>query len=175
MGYNSGNSYTPYQNYLCHFGIKRRSGRYPYGSGERPFQGEPRGFLRRRSKKELKRVREREELAKRLQEDREKEVRRTFDNPSDKLNTLRDTSATELLMYRDELSVKELDEAIRRIKMTRELRDISRREADEGWEAVNSVMRKIGYVNTWAKTGKDTFTVVESIIDALDKAGRKSK
>lgn len=25
---------------LFHFGIKRRSGRYPYGSGERPYQGD---------------------------------------------------------------------------------------------------------------------------------------
>lgn len=27
-------------NELYHFGIKRRSGRYPYGSGDRPFQSE---------------------------------------------------------------------------------------------------------------------------------------
>lgn len=26
---------------LYHYGVKRRSGRYPYGSGERPFQGDP--------------------------------------------------------------------------------------------------------------------------------------
>lgn len=29
-----------YHDDLLHFGIKRRSGRYPYGSGERPFQSE---------------------------------------------------------------------------------------------------------------------------------------
>lgn len=28
------------ENYLAHYGIKRRSGRYPYGSGVRPFQSE---------------------------------------------------------------------------------------------------------------------------------------
>lgn len=28
-----------YSNELYHYGIKRRSGRYPYGSGDRPFQG----------------------------------------------------------------------------------------------------------------------------------------
>lgn len=27
-----------YYNEIYHYGIKRRSGRYPYGSGERPFQ-----------------------------------------------------------------------------------------------------------------------------------------
>ena len=32
-------SYNPYYaNYLAHFGIKRKSGRYPYGSGDRPHQ-----------------------------------------------------------------------------------------------------------------------------------------
>lgn len=25
-------------NVLYHFGVKRKSGRYPYGSGDRPFQ-----------------------------------------------------------------------------------------------------------------------------------------
>lgn len=30
--------------YLCHYGIKRRSGRYPYGSGERPHQSEERQY-----------------------------------------------------------------------------------------------------------------------------------
>jgi len=31
---------------LMHYGIPRRSGRYPYGSGERPFQGEDKEAIR---------------------------------------------------------------------------------------------------------------------------------
>lgn len=31
---------------LYHYGVKRRSGRYPYGSGERPFQGETKKEIR---------------------------------------------------------------------------------------------------------------------------------
>lgn len=31
---------APKSDDLMHYGIKRRSGRYPYGSGERPYQGE---------------------------------------------------------------------------------------------------------------------------------------
>lgn len=34
-------------NELYHFGIKRRSGRYPYGSGERPYQGEKTNVVRK--------------------------------------------------------------------------------------------------------------------------------
>lgn len=39
-------SYNPYidnyENYLAHYGIKRKSGRYPFGSGKRPHQHEGR-------------------------------------------------------------------------------------------------------------------------------------
>lgn len=31
-------AYSPRSNEIYHYGIKRRSGRYPYGSGTRPFQ-----------------------------------------------------------------------------------------------------------------------------------------
>lgn len=34
------------QNELTHFGIKRRSGRYPYGSGERPYQDQEKSKTR---------------------------------------------------------------------------------------------------------------------------------
>lgn len=33
---------------LYHYGVKQRSGRYPYGSGERPFQGDPKKAVKRR-------------------------------------------------------------------------------------------------------------------------------
>lgn len=37
-----GGVYTDYYitSELCHYGVKRKSGRYPWGSGERPFQGD---------------------------------------------------------------------------------------------------------------------------------------
>lgn len=41
-------------NEIYHFGIKRRSGRYPYGSGERPYQDRESG--KKTSKYEVKEV-----------------------------------------------------------------------------------------------------------------------
>lgn len=35
------------EDYLAHEGVKRRSGRYPWGSGERPYQGESASFQSR--------------------------------------------------------------------------------------------------------------------------------
>lgn len=39
---------------LYHYGIKRRSGRYPYGSGERPYQSTRGNHAPRKSFEELK-------------------------------------------------------------------------------------------------------------------------
>lgn len=182
MGYDSGNSYTPYYRYLAHSGKGhddnppgRGSGRYPYGSGKRPFQRGGGLFGRRKRKKELKRQQQKEEIARKLREQREKELKKNFENEAAKIATLTDTTATELLMYRDNLTNKELRDSLDRIKMTRELRDISRKEENEGWEAVNSAMRKLGYVNDWARTGKNTYQIVEDIIDTLDKTSKKMR
>ena len=35
--------------HLAHFGIKRKSGRYPWGSGERPYQGDSSSFSKKSS------------------------------------------------------------------------------------------------------------------------------
>lgn len=42
---------TPRSDDLVHFGIKRRSGRYPYGSGERPYQDLEAAKAERREKR----------------------------------------------------------------------------------------------------------------------------
>lgn len=44
---------------LYHYGVKRRSGRYPYGSGDRPFQSNKAERLRIRKEKNVQAGRER--------------------------------------------------------------------------------------------------------------------
>lgn len=39
---------------IYHYGIKRRSGRYPYGSGDRPYQGEDVRYIRDQINRERK-------------------------------------------------------------------------------------------------------------------------
>lgn len=160
-----------YREDLLHFGIKRRSGRYPWGSGERPFQGEPKK-MNRKQKKQLQRE---EEIEARVKEKRESSYKRTFENPAEKVQLLTDSTATELLKYRDEISNKELRDALDRIKMIRELQDISRKEINEGWVAVNDVMKKVGLVNNWVKTGSDSYSTVRNIMSILDADAQRIK
>lgn len=140
MGYDSGNSYTPYQNYLAHYGIKRRSGRYPYGSGERPFQGEGGPYLRRTRKEDRKRI---------ISEKREK-IR---SGGEERESVLREIKGQELKELQNELTNQELRTAIDRVKMNRELYNISKQEFDEGWNSIKSVMKKVGDVKDWIKLG----------------------
>lgn len=52
---------------IYHYGIKRRSGRYPYGSGDRPYQ-DLKGFQRNKIK----------ESRRKLEQNRKKNYQTTF-------------------------------------------------------------------------------------------------
>lgn len=45
--------YNDFCSFICHYGIKRRSGRYPWGSGDDPYQSISRGSLSDHRKKML--------------------------------------------------------------------------------------------------------------------------
>lgn len=153
-----------YHDDLLHFGIKRRSGRYPYGSGERPFQGEggrKTSLLKRKKEEKLKRKQDR-----RINP---ADMKKSFQSEEEKQKLLKTaSSATEILQYRDELTNNELLNALNRIKTTRELRDISKREIDSAWDAVDDAMKKVGKVKNWAKTGVDSYGVILEIVKILN-------
>lgn len=158
-----------YHDDLLHFGIKRRSGRYPYGSGNRPFQGEGNkrsSLLKRRKEEKLQKQQTRKINP--------ADIKKTFQSEEEKKRLLKTaSSATEILQYRDELTNAELQNALNRIKTTRDLRDISKKEVDAAWDAVDDAMKKVGKVKNWARTGIDSYGVIAEIIDIL--SGKSSK
>lgn len=157
MGYNSGNSYTPYYSYLCHFGTKKHSGRYPYGSGERPFQREGgRKKLGFGKKKESKKV-------------NPADIKKSFQSKQEKTEFLRKAeSATEVLQYRDELTQKELENALNRVNTIEKLRSASQKEIDAAWKSVDDAVKKVGMMKNWAKTGVESVEVVQDIMKILN-------
>lgn len=129
-----------YHDDLLHYGIKRRSGRYPYGSGNRPFQSEGGLSGRRRGIGERERsISEKREKIRSGGEERER--------------VLREIKGSELKQLQNELTNQELRSAIDRVKMNRELSNISKQEFDEGWNSIRSVMKKVGDVKDWTKLG----------------------
>lgn len=151
-----------YSNDLLHFGIKRKSGRYPYGSGERPFQREP-GRKKIKGKEKDRRIQE-----ERASKDQPTYIKKEFQSKEEKVRFLNTASnATEVLQYRDQLTQKEISDALERIKTIRALSGISQKEINAGWDAVDDAMKKVGKVKNWAKTGLDSYGVMMDIIDAL--------
>lgn len=151
-----------YENELYHYGIKRRSGRYPYGSGERPYQGvegsQKRGLLSFRKKKEPKKP--------------------PLPDPSTpeyekmKRKALKSGTATEVLQFKNSLTQKEMQDAVNRITLERRLSDISRQERDDAWNAINSAMKKVGDAKNWTKTGLEIYDMINNRMSGSNQGNK---
>lgn len=104
---------------LEHTGVKRRSGRYPYGSGDRPFQGESSS-----RRKELKEERKAEKAAKR----EEKRTRKKYAKARYDRRTIKS------------LSDAEINKRIERLQLEKRLKDLSRGEISRGKKAIEDVL-----------------------------------
>lgn len=154
------------KNDICHYGIPRKSGRYPWGSGGRPFQsqeGKKKGLFRRRKKTQ---EREEENLT-----PEERQRRRE----AEKERILKEGTATEILQIQEELTSKELAEALGRIQTKVRLREISQKELDASWNKIDSVMKKVGKINDWTSTGIKSVKNSEEILKMLDDFYRRAQ
>ena len=139
---------------LYHFGTPRHSGRYPWGSGERPKQAL---FGSRRKERAKKKNAENESSY----EERKKRA-------------LEKGTATEILQFRGDLTTKEMNDAYQRINAERQLIELSKKEVDDGWNAVNRAMKKVGNVTDWAQTSLKAYGMLQQVMDAASKSTKNS-
>lgn len=163
---------------LYHTGVKRRSGRYPWGSGARPYQSmEGRSsrksissFIRdQRSKKQQAAVAKMQEEAKRKAAEAAEEKRR---HDADKERVLREGSATEVLKYRGEASNQELQNALTRLNLEASLKKISEKEQKAAMDSIDAIMQNIKTVTNWTKIGTDAYNTLADIYNATE-SGQK--
>lgn len=164
--------------YLSHGGPG--SGRYPLGSGERPYQkfegsgrksGGLSGYIRsvKAKKTETKQKKQRnEELRKKMEEEQKKR-----EHDSDKERVLREGSATEVLKYQGELTNQELQNAFTRLNLESQLRNLSQKEIKSTIDKVDNVMKTIKTGTEWAKIGTDTYNTIASIYNATSEGQKK--
>lgn len=114
---------------LEHTGVKRRSGRYPYGSGDRPFQGESAS-----RRKELKEERKATRAAKRD----EKRIRKASAKAPYSRKVIKS------------LSDEEIQKRIDRLNLEKRLRDLQKGEISKGRKALEDILE---YAAT--ETGKE--------------------
>lgn len=164
--------------YLSHGGPG--SGRYPLGSGERPYQkfeGSRRkssgivGYIQSRKEKKAEAQREKAaiEARKKAAEDAEKKRQ----HEADKERVLRAGTASEVMRYQGELTNRELQDAFNRIDLERKLSSFSAQEIKSGMEKFDKVMQNLKTVNNWASIGTDTWNLMASIYNATPE-GQKN-
>lgn len=107
---------------------------------------------------------EREAAAKREAEEKEKARK-----AADKDRVLREGSATEVLQYKNELTPQQLNEALQRIRYINQLTEISKSEVEKGWKAIDDVMKKVGNVKDWTKTGVELWKNIDEALKLIEK------
>lgn len=77
-------------------------------------------------------------------------------------------SASDVIRYKDQLSNTQLQEALSRIRYTKELIRISQEEQDKGWKTLNEVMKRVGNVKDWTKTGVEMYDQIQEVLKRID-------
>lgn len=175
-------STAPHRYYLMHYGVQGKSGRYDWGSGERPYQrlerAKRKGFFARR--KEAKQQKILLEKKKQLLEEQRKKQEEAARLKADKERVLREGTATEIKKYLPELSNVELQAACERIKWMNTLNAYTEQEARKAagkstFDQIDDLMTKLGKVNKWGETTIKTYENTKKIMDALKASAEKAE
>lgn len=153
--------------YISHGGPG--SGRYPLGSGERPYQkfegkgrkssGGIRGYIRsRREKKAEEKAQKKaagEERAKKEREENKEKV-------------LRSGKASEILKYQGELTNQQMYDAAERLRLETRLSDLSANEKKQAIDTLKKIQSYSSVISSLAKDGIDIYNSIASVYNATD-------
>lgn len=158
-------------NELLHFGIKRRSGRYPYGSGERPFQSNP-------QKGKVVKKGSPTNLTKQQQDRRKAQLaaierqRREQAFAEEKAKILKSGKASDVMKYKGEWTNNELNDAYRRLQLERDIGAMAASEKVTKVQKFDRIMRGVKVGTEWADVGIAAYNDFAAIWNATP-AGRK--
>lgn len=148
---------------LEHYGIKRRSGRYPYGSGERPFQRLSGRIQERKYDEYISNLRERaktDDGAKAELKSRIEEAK----NGSD---------VRELLRFQSDMSYNELSEAYNRIMLVKKISDASVKKDKDFWDTMKKVTTNVGTMSLLLGSIYKIYGTSSAIKSAIDTARKQ--
>lgn len=161
--------------YLSHGGPG--SGRYPLGSGERPYQkferpgrrssGGISGYIKARKAKKA----EAEQIKQQNQKRAAEEAKRQHD--ANKEQILRSGKASDVLKYQGELTNQQLQEAINRLNSEATLRSMAQKETVSTLNKIDEIMKTIETGTKWVKIGTDSYNAFAAIYNATED-GKKN-
>lgn len=153
--------------YLIHGGPG--SGRYPLGSGDRPYQkfegsrGRSSGISGYIS-------------AKRREKELTKEIQRkqaTEQHDADKDRVLRSGSAKEVSRYKGELSKQELQEVYNRLNLEKKISDMSSTEILDNQKIINTILNNITKTAGWVAEGAAAYNILASVYNSMVDDSKK--
>lgn len=164
--------------YLAHGGPG--SGRYPLGSGERPYQKYEgsrsgssgiSGYIR--SVKAKKEEKKQQKAAQEAQKKEAEEAERRRMLEADKERVLRSGKASEVMRYQGRLTNSELETAYKRIEWERKLSSFAAEDIKSGMEKVDDAMKNLKTVNNWASILTDSYNTIASVYNATEEGKKK--
>lgn len=182
------------ENDILHYGMPKRSGRYPYGSGDRPFQstgGKKPGFFKKR--KEAKKKKEAQEKAKQAAAEK-----RAFE--ASKKRAIESGDTKFIYENRAKLTDEEIQRAISRIDMKKTLEsyNIPSYQPQSGkqqsqkpvktnkkgkpytnikdkYPGLENLMGNVKTINEWMSIGLNAYGNYKKVMDALNGIAPKKE
>lgn len=157
--------------YLSHGGPG--SGRYPLGSGERPYQkfeGSRRGisgYIRSVREKKAEKKAQKAQAKAQKEEEARAEAERKLE--ADRSRVLREGTASEVMRYQGKVSNQELQMAVDRIRLENQLKEYSKKEVSDGLETLKKVQSYTNVSSALAKDGISLWNSFASVYNATDQ------
>lgn len=158
--------------------MPRRSGRYPYGSGDRPFQGESvqkkglRGFIQRRKTK--KNAKAAEILQKEVE--RQEKIKKAYEGKREEI--LKKGTATDVLKLHEKVTLtnSEIQTALNRINLEVQLKNAVSKEKDYNFDRVDRIVKKADKINDWGSVGIKIWDQIAAVYNSTEQSeGNKMK
>lgn len=152
---------------LLHFGIKRRSGRYPWGSGDRPYQSGG-GFRTRRKMKKAQKAYER------LQKDQKYQQALTekYARNRERIVKRGTPHQVEQLHKRIGLTNQELQEATNRFRLEDDLQKALSKTQKSAFDRMDSAMDKVGKINNWTTNTIQLWNNMASLYNTTEQGSQ---
>lgn len=150
--------------YLIHGGPG--SGRYPLGSGERPYQMLE-GSRKKRSSLLSYIQSKRREKADGVKQKTEEEYR------AEKERALKSGKASDILKFQGDVSNEELQRAITRLNLESQLKSMSAREMQTAMDKIDVAMKNIERGTKWVQTGTNAYNTFAALYNATPDGKKK--
>lgn len=174
---------VPSNSDILHYGVKRRSGRYPWGSGERPYQGGGGPIKRYKAKKTAK-----AEAAKKMEAAKKKQQEAAAKEAFEKVKELAIQTGDRnfLYKYRASLTNDDIQRAIDRINQLERIRPQTTQvqtqsqpsksggtKLQQKFPKFDAFTKNVDTATKWAKTYTSAYKEIDELMRILNQIGNK--